>query len=216
MRAGLSDFIDEWGFFTPVPEMVIERMAALGPDAFAVFCHLRYRTHRERRAAWPSYDDMASGTGMSRERIAAGLRTLEAAGFLERTKRFGQSTVYRLRPPEDVAVGSPSSRPVRRLADVGGPPVVGQSDASSRPVRLQSSDTPTAVVALSDGIQDSSIQDSPIRDGMTQEAASSPPRPNGFVRCEICGFMVSPHSLGMRCEGAHFTRTKAGKVGVAA
>jgi len=216
MRTGLSDFIDEWGFFTPVPELVIEIMADLGADAFCVFCHLRYRTHRDRHVAWPSYEDIKRGTGLTAERVSGAIKALEAKGLLTRTKRFGQNTVYRLRPPQDVAGPDASRRTGRELADATPPSVLGQVDASSRTGRDQSSDSPTPVLHLSDGIQDLSTQDSLIRDGMTQEAASSPPRPSGMVRCERCGFLVSPAALTMRCEGAHFMRTKTGKVGFGA
>jgi len=51
---------------------------------------------------------------------------------------------------------------------------------------------------------------------LEEPAASSPPRPSGMVRCERCGFLVSPAALTMRCEGAHFMRTKTGKVGFGA
>ena len=217
----MSEFerlVDEWGFLTPIPELVIERMAELGVDAFAVFCYLRYRTNKDRHIAWPGYEDMEKRTGLRRERIAAALRALELGGFLVRIKRFGQSTQYRLIRPPDVAPQdeAPSSSPTGGLLENGpAATVVRQADSSSPDVRTVSSPTGgLSVVRQADGIQDSVNQDSPNQDGGNQNAASSPPKQTNMVRCEICGFWISRAALGMRCEGAHFVRTSGGKVGV--
>jgi len=167
MTSEFERLVDEWGFLTPVPELVIEHMAQIGVDAFAVFSYLRYRTNKDRHVAWPGYKDMESKTGLRRERIAAALRALEDAGLLVRTKRFGDSTVYRLVRPPDVGGDDSISPPSGQLADVGASPVVRQVDSSSPAVGLQLS-------ARADRIQDLSIQDS-LNQESGEKGGFSPP-----------------------------------------
>lgn len=194
MTRDLDAFIDEWGFFTPIPELVTRRIAEIGVDAYALFGYLRYRTHKDRHVAWPGYEDIEKMTGLRRERIAAGLRALEDAGLLERTKRFGQSTVYRLVRPPDVAGQESSSPTGGQLADVGPAPVVRQVDSSSPASGLQSS-------ARADGIQDLSIPDSLNQEGITQESVSSPlSKDEDTHTCPRCGSEITRDHWGTSIE----------------
>ena len=132
MTRDLSKFIDEWGFFTPIPEAIIERMAKLGVDAFCLFSYLRYRTHKDRQIAYPKYETIAKETGMRLERIAAAIKVLEAAGMLVRSKRFGGSTIYRLVPPPDLGVSAqdnPNSPAGGGMEAERGPSVLRQAEA---------------------------------------------------------------------------------------
>jgi hypothetical protein len=117
-------FTDAWGFFTAVPESVIEMAPQLGAEAFLLFCYLRYMTNRERGCAWPSYDTIQKATGLRRAAIAEALNTLEHVRLLKRHRRFGASTEYELVPPPPVV------RQVDCSSPTGGPSVVQQVDGT--------------------------------------------------------------------------------------
>jgi len=123
-----SRLIDEWGHFTAMPEIVIQRWAELGTDAIAMFLYLRYRTNRERRhplegCAWPDLDTIGQETGMHYRRIGPALKILEKAGLLTREKRFGRSVVYTLQRPPDLGLNSPST--IGGTEEVHSPSTVG-------------------------------------------------------------------------------------------
>lgn len=109
MSRPLDAFIDEWGNFVAIPQIVIKRMVAIESDAFALFCYLRLKTNEESHTAWPAYKRIMDETGLSRNKLAAAIHRLETNGLLNRTKRFGASTVYRLVRPPDMAGSSPEA-----------------------------------------------------------------------------------------------------------
>jgi hypothetical protein len=148
-----DDLKDEIGFFTAMPERVIEMWRTIGTYAVALFLYLRYRTNKNRGCAWPSYSDIQQNTGMRRETIADAIKVLEGAGLLERTKRFGASTMYVLKIPEDPLHVAVASSPAGGLLE-------GEEDTSV--VRQVDYSSPTggpSVVRQVDGIQDLRIQD---------------------------------------------------------
>ncbi len=105
-----SRLTDEWGFFTPVPDLVIEQMSVIGSDAVTLFMYLRYKTHREKKAAWPGYNRINDDVGWGRTRISNAIKDLEGAQLIEREKRYGRTTVYRLtRPPHLGGISSPEA-----------------------------------------------------------------------------------------------------------
>jgi len=98
----MSKLTDEWGFFTPMPECVIERTAEIGSDAVFLFMYFRYRTNKERGCAFPKYETMCEDIGWGRRRIKIAIDKLEEFEYLRRRKRFGKSTEYFLTQPPDV------------------------------------------------------------------------------------------------------------------
>src|SRR3990167_3635998 len=134
--------------FTTVPESVIKRTAEIGSDAVMMFVYLRFRTNSDRGQAWPSYDLMQSDLGWGRSKVSGALKSLQDAGLLIKTRRFGQSTLYRLvPPPPDVAApehqdaSSPETELLERnppdQSSQIGTPVVPESDSSSPGIELQ-------------------------------------------------------------------------------
>jgi hypothetical protein len=93
-------FVDEWGQFTMIPEMVTEMIPEMGASAYTLFCYLRFRTNKKRGCAWPSYGRMHDDLGFGRERISAAIKKLEEADLLQRRKRFGSNTEYILTRPQ--------------------------------------------------------------------------------------------------------------------
>ena len=102
----MTKLTDEWGFFTPMPEVVIEMAAELGSDAVFLFMYLRYKTHRRSGSAWPSYTKMHEDFRWGRRRISNALKVLTDAKLLSKRKRFSGSTVYTLTRPPDVGVSN--------------------------------------------------------------------------------------------------------------
>ncbi|TET81172.1 MAG: hypothetical protein E3J37_09680 [Anaerolineales bacterium] len=100
----MSEFFDEWGFFTQMPECVIEMAAEIGSDAVYLFMYFRYRTNNERGCAFPKYETMCKDIGWGQHRIRNAIKKLEGAKLLERRKRYGKSTEYFLTKPPHVAV----------------------------------------------------------------------------------------------------------------
>ncbi len=149
---------DEWGFFTPVPELVIEAMPELGTDAVTLFMYLRYKTHRRKGSAWPSYTQISEATGWGRRRISNAIKALDAGGWLSKRKRFSNTTVYTLtRPPH---VGGASSSEME-LMDA----------ASNRATEPQKSRNGTTEVAERDATQDLTTQD--LKDPRQKRARNS-------------------------------------------
>lgn len=116
----MSKLTDRIGTFTAVPNSVIKLWPVIGVDGMALFLYLRYRTNSETEVSFPSYDTIKKDTTISRNRIAKAIRALEAAGVMERKRRFGDSTLYTLKAPISPATGL--------MED---PPVVPQRDDSS-------------------------------------------------------------------------------------
>ncbi len=93
---------DELGQFTAIPEAVIEMIPEIGSDAALLYLYFRYRTNRRRGAAWPGYNRMSKDLNWGRQKISNTIKTLEDAQLIERKKRYGQSTIYTLKKPQDV------------------------------------------------------------------------------------------------------------------
>jgi len=96
----------EFGFTTPIPDVVIQAIPEIGSEGFTMFCYLMYRIYSDKRirgdfSAWPSWKNMEIQTRMTRHKIGKGLKALEEHGFLTRRKRFSKSIIYTLRNPED-------------------------------------------------------------------------------------------------------------------
>lgn len=72
-------------------------LGTLGPSAFAVYWHLTMRSKDGQ--CWPSLDDIADGTTLSRMHVTRMLNALEEGGWITRQKRtnefgFSTSTLY--------------------------------------------------------------------------------------------------------------------------
>ncbi len=98
----MTNLKDELGFFTAMPERVIELTSEIGSDAVFIYLYLRYMTNKKRGCAWPSYDTIRKDTGWGKQRISNALKKLESTGLLIKRKRFGKSTEYVLPKPPDV------------------------------------------------------------------------------------------------------------------
>lgn len=90
---------DQIGHYTTIPDSFLKMWSKMGLDAVGLFVYLRFRTSRTRHIAWPAYKTIKKDTGISPRRIARALRILESFGFIERKKRFGKSTEYRITLP---------------------------------------------------------------------------------------------------------------------
>lgn len=92
----------------------IENTAGLSSYAKWIYVCLKFRRNNGSGEAFPSYDDLQKLTGLNRSRIAAGLNELEAAGWINKRKRFGKSTVYRFvkksSSPDSQTTDSPDSQ----------------------------------------------------------------------------------------------------------
>lgn len=164
-----SKLVDTIGQFTTVPNSVVLMIGTIGADAFALFSYFRYRGGTSGEI-FPSYDDIKKNTGLSRERIANAIRSLEENQLLEKRRRFGASTIYILKlptpisrtgglmenePPEssDPLVGQSDS-----ISRTGGLSLVGQSDTNKTPltrINQQEKDSPNGnPPVVSPGIKD--------------------------------------------------------------
>jgi hypothetical protein len=90
---------DKIGQFITVPYSFIHNSRALSFHARWLFVALRYYTNGESGNAWPSYKTIQELTRMRREKINSSIKELEDAGWLERKKRFSNSTIYTLKIP---------------------------------------------------------------------------------------------------------------------
>ena len=173
---------DKLGFFTAMPERVIELMPEIGSDPVLLYLYLRYRTNKHRGVAWPGYDDMQKGMGWGRRRISNTLSALVDAGLLEKDKRYGASTVYTLLLPPQVV-------------------------DSSRAPRLKESRSATAVVAERDRIQDSVNQDE-----STQTETTSPNGyEKNIFRKEFAEYFAERIGLPVPEPKLEYDRKEAGK-----
>ena len=89
----MSKLTDEWGFFTPMPEMIIKMWPTIGTNAVALFLYLRYRTHKNRGVAFPGYKKIREDTGWGFSRIKEAIAELEAAKLIKRKKGYGKHSV---------------------------------------------------------------------------------------------------------------------------
>ena len=108
-KAIMTKLTDKLGFFTAMPEKVIELTSEIGSDAVFIYLYLRYMTNKKRGCAWPSYDKMRKDTGWGRQRISNALKKLELFKLLIKRKRYGKSTEYVLPKPPDVGGTSDES-----------------------------------------------------------------------------------------------------------
>lgn len=120
-----SRLYDEIGNFTAVPNWAIEMGDKIGTDGLVLLMALRYHSGVNGEV-FPAYDLLQVHTGLTRRRIALAIRKLEELKIIERQKRFGQSTIYRLK---NLLTPTSSTPPV--LMDE--PPVVQQMDCISTP-----------------------------------------------------------------------------------
>jgi hypothetical protein len=107
----MSQLSDKIGSFTTIPNSVIQLWPIIGVDGMALFMYLRYRTNSDTELAFPSYTTICTETKLTRRRIALAIRALEAAGVLERKRRFSGSTMYTLKLPLVQQVDSISPAP---------------------------------------------------------------------------------------------------------
>lgn len=90
---------DKIGPFVTIPHSFIHNSRALSFHARWLFVALRYYTNSKFGNAWPSYATIQKLTKMRREKINSSIKELEGAGWLERKKRFSNSTIYTLKIP---------------------------------------------------------------------------------------------------------------------
>jgi len=95
----MSKFVNEWGTFTMVPNIFIERWRNLSDHARLLFVVLMFHTNQKDECAWPSYDQLQELTDWSRPTVSKAIKELEQYGWLERRKRFGKSAIYVLKRP---------------------------------------------------------------------------------------------------------------------
>lgn len=94
----MSVLSDKIGQFITIPNTVYKMIPELGTNAFILFTCLRFHSD-EHDVSFPSYECIGSETSLHRHSIAKAIRTLEAAGLLERRRRFSNSTIYILKLP---------------------------------------------------------------------------------------------------------------------
>jgi hypothetical protein len=153
MSESHSEFVDEWGTFTMIPDVFInqskdpytfeEESKKLSSDAKWLFVILRKLSNNPAKCAWPGYDYLQEVCGgWRRERVSAAIKELLQAGWLEKRKRFGRSSIYVLKRREKEAENASSSDMCGRLDNKGlsandsGSPVVRTcADYSSPPMR---------------------------------------------------------------------------------
>lgn len=87
--------IDEIGQFTAMPNWAIEMGETIGTDGLVLLMALRYHSGRD-GLIFPDYDTLRKHSGLNRHQIARAIRQLEKLKIIERKKRFGQSTIYRV------------------------------------------------------------------------------------------------------------------------
>lgn len=105
-----GNLFDEIGRFITIPYTFIHAGKSLSLHARWLFVALRYYTNGKSGVAFPSYATIGKLTGMRREKISSSIKELENNGWLERQKRFNNSTIYKLilpRPSSDEAGFAP-------------------------------------------------------------------------------------------------------------
>lgn len=102
----MAKLTDKIGSFTAVPDVFIKNSSSLSDHARWVFICLRHYTNNKTETAFPSYDQLQEVTGYARATLAKAIKELIAAGWVEKKRRFSQSTVYTTRIP-DALISSP-------------------------------------------------------------------------------------------------------------
>lgn len=92
----MASLRDEIGDFTAIPNDFItdDRQT---PESLCVFVFLRFHTNKRTKTAFPSYETLIGETKLSRQKLAAALALLDKTGWVVKQKRFGASTLYRIR-----------------------------------------------------------------------------------------------------------------------
>ena len=90
-----SKLFDEIGPFVSVPNWMVERGEEIGYMGLALLLCLRYYANFP--SIFPSYNTIQRLTGLNRHQIAKTIRHLESLGMIERQKRFGHTTIYRVK-----------------------------------------------------------------------------------------------------------------------
>lgn len=102
----MAKLTDKIGSFTAVPDVFIKNSVGLSDHARWVFICLRHYTNNRTETAFPSYDQLQQVTGYARATLAKAIKELIEAGWVEKKRRFSQSTVYTTRIP-DTLISSP-------------------------------------------------------------------------------------------------------------
>jgi hypothetical protein len=123
---------DKNGSFTKVSNQFV-MVSNTSHEAFRIYVVLRMHVNAgaETGIAFPSYDRIKELTGIkSFSTIAKALRELEAGGWIERKKRYGNSTIYTLTSPTPRVVVEDDAllHPVEAITT----PDVGQSYTPSK------------------------------------------------------------------------------------
>lgn len=99
-----SKLYSKMGKFTVIPNSFVQDMKNLPPAAHSMFVILSYHINikRDDEDVFPSYVTLKEETGLAFSTIAKGIKALMDAGWLERRKRFGGSTVYTIKYPDTI------------------------------------------------------------------------------------------------------------------
>jgi biotin operon repressor len=98
--AGRRKLVEEIGRFVAVPHVFIESYShGLSVHARWLFVVLLYFVNHKTCQAFPSYDTLQRVTGYRRQAISKALRELEKTGWVVRHRRFGRSTIYKIKIP---------------------------------------------------------------------------------------------------------------------
>lgn len=176
--------IDTIGQFTTIPNTVIRLWPILGMDAFALFVCLRYHSD-DNGVSFPAYSTITKETGLTRNKIARGIRVLEIHKLLTRQKRFSGSTIYTLTMP--------SISPDAVLMDIASSPAAGLQLSRSRTTVVPNRDTNQTHLTRS-------IQQDPQKEYMSSRGkkAVSTTIPSlvqsraELLFCEVTGLFVLP------------------------
>lgn len=95
---------EEWGKFTSVPNVFIENAADLSLCARWLFVILLHHRNQKTKVAFPSYDRLRLMLSCSNQTLSKAIKELEAAGWIERRKQFGKSTIYRPKTADQFSI----------------------------------------------------------------------------------------------------------------
>ncbi|MCC7208350.1 MAG: helix-turn-helix domain-containing protein [Anaerolineae bacterium] len=133
----MSKLVDAIGQFATVPNTFIEGAKGMSHTAFRLFVTLRYYTNGKTGDSFPSYDTLQELTGMNRRTIAKAVRELEAGGWIERKRRFSQSTIYTIKAISgNIATNGASAISGTSATDISGKTATAISGTSAPLTRL--------------------------------------------------------------------------------